>query len=379
MAVEVAVEVAAERRGKGDERYYTASQYQLVWRKFRRHKLALVGGPILIALYVVGVGFPEFFATQDLTKRHQDFVYAPPQRIHFFDADGVFHLRPFVYAQTRSRDPETMRRIYTEDTSSRFPLYLFVRGDPYELWGLFPSDLHFIGVKEGYLFLFGTERLGRDLFSRTLHAARISLSIGLIGVGLSFILGCVLGGISGFYGGAIDTVIQRVIEFLVSIPTLPLWMALAAAVPAEWPQVRVYFAITIILSVVGWAGLARVVRGKVLSLREEDFVQAAAIAGSKDGSIIVRHILPSFFSYLIVHVTLAVPRMFLGETALSFLGLGLQVPVVSWGVLLSEGQNVQTIAIHPWIIIPAIFVIVSVLAFNFVGDGLRDAADPYKL
>ncbi len=379
MAVEVAVEVAVERRGKGDERYYTASQYQLVWRRFRRHKLALVGGAILIALYVVGVGFPEFFATQDLTKRHQDFVYAPPQRIHFFDADGVFHLRPFVYAQTRSRDPETMRRIYTEDTSTRFPLYLFVRGDPYELWGLFPSDLHFIGVKEGYLFLFGTERLGRDLFSRTLHAARISLSIGLIGVGLSFILGCVLGGISGFYGGAIDTVIQRVIEFLVSIPTLPLWMALAAAVPAEWPQVRVYFAITIILSVVGWAGLARVVRGKVLSLREEDFVQAAAIAGSKDGSIIVRHILPSFFSYLIVHVTLAVPRMFLGETALSFLGLGLQVPVVSWGVLLSEGQNVQTIAIHPWIIIPAIFVIVSVLAFNFVGDGLRDAADPYKL
>ena len=379
MAVEVAVEVAVERRGKGDERYYTASQYQLVWRRFRRHKLALVGGPILIALYVVGVGFPEFFATQDLTKRHQDFVYAPPQRIHFFDADGVFHLRPFVYAQTRSRDPVTMRRIYTEDTSTRFPLYLFVRGDPYELWGLFPSDLHFIGVKEGYLFLFGTERLGRDLFSRTLHAARISLSIGLIGVGLSFILGCVLGGISGFYGGAIDTVIQRVIEFLVSIPTLPLWMALAAAVPAEWPQVRVYFAITIILSVVGWAGLARVVRGKVLSLREEDFVQAAAIAGSKDGSIIVRHILPSFFSYLIVHVTLAVPRMFLGETALSFLGLGLQVPVVSWGVLLSEGQNVQTIAIHPWIIIPAIFVIVSVLAFNFVGDGLRDAADPYKL
>ena len=379
MAVEVAVEVAVERRGKGDERYYTASQYQLVWRRFRRHKLALVGGPILIALYVVGVGFPEFFATQDLTKRHQDFVYAPPQRIHFFDADGVFHLRPFVYAQTRSRDPVTMRRIYTEDPSTRFPLYLFVRGDPYELWGLFPSDLHFIGVKEGYLFLFGTERLGRDLFSRTLHAARISLSIGLIGVGLSFILGCVLGGISGFYGGAIDTVIQRVIEFLVSIPTLPLWMALAAAVPAEWPQVRVYFAITIILSVVGWAGLARVVRGKVLSLREEDFVQAAAIAGSKDGSIIVRHILPSFFSYLIVHVTLAVPRMFLGETALSFLGLGLQVPVVSWGVLLSEGQNVQTIAIHPWIIIPAIFVIVSVLAFNFVGDGLRDAADPYKL
>ena len=379
MAVEVAVEVAVERRGKGDERYYTASQYQLVWRRFRRHKLALVGGAILIALYVVGVGFPEFFATQDLTKRHQDFVYAPPQRIHFFDADGVFHLRPFVYAQTRSRDPETMRRIYTEDTSTRFPLYLFVRGDPYELWGLFPSDLHFIGVKEGYLFLFGTERLGRDLFSRTLHAARISLSIGLIGVGLSFILGCVLGGISGFYGGAIDTVIQRVIEFLVSIPTLPLWMALAAAVPADWPQVRVYFAITIILSVVGWAGLARVVRGKVLSLRGEDFVQAAAIAGSKDGSIIVRHILPSFFSYLVVHVTLAVPRMFLGETALSFLGLGLQVPVVSWGVLLSEGQNVQTIAIHPWIIIPAIFVIVSVLAFNFVGDGLRDAADPYKL
>ena len=371
--------MAVERREKGDERYYTASQYQLVWRRFRRHKLALVGGATLIALYVVGVGFPEFFATQDLTGRHQDFVYAPPQRIHFFDADGVFHLRPFVYAQTRSRDPVTMRRIYTEDTSTRFPLYPFVRGDPYELWGLFPSDLHFIGVKEGYLFLLGTERLGRDLFSRTLHAARISLSIGLIGVGLSFILGCVLGGISGFYGGAIDTVIQRVIEFLVSIPTLPLWMALAAAVPADWPQVRVYFAITIILSVVGWAGLARVVRGKVLSLRGEDFVQAAAIAGSKDGSIIVRHILPSFFSYLVVHVTLAVPRMFLGETALSFLGLGLQVPVVSWGVLLSEGQNVQTIAIHPWIIIPAIFVIVSVLAFNFVGDGLRDAADPYKL
>ena len=371
--------MAVDSGGREDERYYTASQSQLVWRRFRRHRLALLGGAILTIFYVAGVGFPEFFATQDLDRRHQESVYAPPQRIHFVDADGVFHVRPFVYALTRSRDPETLRRIYTEDTGTRFPLHLFVRGDPYMLWGLFPSDLHLIGVKEGYLFLFGTERLGRDLFSRTLHATRVSLSIGLIGVALSFFLGCFLGGISGFYGGAVDTVIQRVIEFLVAVPTLPLWMALAAAVPAEWPQVRVYFAITIILSIVGWAGLARVVRGKVLSLREEDFVQAAAIAGSKDGSIIVRHILPSFFSYLIVHLTLAVPRMFLGETALSFLGLGLQTPVVSWGVLLSEGQNVQTIAIHPWIIIPAIFVIVSVLAFNFVGDGLRDAADPYKL
>ncbi|GAG86866.1 unnamed protein product, partial [marine sediment metagenome] len=254
----------------------------------------------------------------------------------------------------------------------------FVHGDEYKFWNLFKEDIRLLGVKEGTMFLFGTDGLGRDLFSRNIYAARISLSIGLIGVAFSFILGSILGGISGYYGGITDTIIQRIVEFLISIPTIPLWMGLAAALPPEWPIIKVYFGITVILSIVGWCGLARVVRGKLISLREEDFIMAAKISGSGKGRTITRHLLPSFLSYLIVNLTLSIPRMILGETALSFLGLGLRSPAVSWGVLLSEAQNVQTVALHPWLLIPGFFVIIVVLAFNFLGDGLRDAADPYK-
>ena len=360
-----------------EERYYLASQWQLMGRKFTRHKLAIIGGVVLAIFYVAAI-FCEFFAPYGMKERNPDRNYTPPQIPRFVDAEGGFHLRPFVYGLIESRDPETWRNIYTLDHSQRFPLQLFVRGAPYRMWGIFSSDLHFFGVQGERVFLFGTDNLGRDLFSRTLYGARISLSIGLIGVALSFVLGCILGGISGYFGGAVDTFIQRVIEFLISIPTIPLWLALSAALPVGWPPVRVYFGIVVILSIVGWAGLARVVRGKLISVREEDFVRAAVIAGARDGAVIRRHLLPAFLSYLIVNVTLSIPGMILGETALSFLGLGLRPPVVSWGVLLFDAQNVRSVAQNPWLLIPALFVVVVVLAFNFVGDGLRDAADPYK-
>ncbi|GAH65469.1 unnamed protein product, partial [marine sediment metagenome] len=256
--------------------------------------------------------------------------------------------------------------------TEKYPIYFFVPGDKYKFWNLFEIDTHFLGVKKpGIIFLFGTDKLGRDLFSRSFYAARISLSIGLIGVAFSFILGCGLGGVSGYFGGASDMAVQRVIELLISIPTIPLWMALSAALPADWPPIKTYFSITIILSIVSWTGLARVVRGKLISSREEDFTMAAKVAGASDWRIITRHLLPSFLSYLIVNLTLAIPWMILGETSLSFLGLGLRPPVVSWGVLLKNAQNASTIALHPWLLIPGLFVIITVLAFNFLGDGLR--------
>lgn len=347
-----------------------------MWRKFIKHKLAIFGGVVLAIFYIVAM-FCEFFSTYDIYKRYPEYIYCPPQRIHFFDEQG-FHFRPFVYGFERTRDPVSFRRIYREDKAKKYPIYFFVHGNKYKLWNLFDIDIHLFGVKERTIFLFGTEKLGRDLFSRNLYAARISLSIGLVGVFLSFVLGCILGGISGYYGGASDTVVQRIIEFLICIPTIPLWMALSAAVPQDWSPIRVYFGITIILSVVGWCGLARVVRGKLLELREEDFAMAAKIAGATDRKIIARHLLPSFLSYLIVSLTLAIPYMILGETSLSFLGLGLRPPVVSWGTLLRDAQNVKTVAQNPWLFIPGIFVIITVLTFNFLGDGLRDAADPYK-
>jgi len=359
-----------------EERFYVASQWQLMWRKFVKHKLAILGGIILFVFYIIAI-FCEFFSTQDIYKRHTKYIHCPPQRVHFFDEEG-FHFRPFVYSFKGKLDLKTLHRIYSEDKTRKYPIHFFVHGDKYKLWNLFPLDIHFLGTKGGSIFLFGTDKLGRDLFSRTLYAARISLSIGLVGVALSFVLGCILGGISGYYGGATDTIIQRIIEYLISIPTIPLWMALTAALPPQWSPIKVYFGITIILSVVGWCGLARVVRGKLLELREEDFVMAAKIAGATDGKIITKHLLPSFLSYLIVSLTLSIPNMILGETSLSFLGLGLRPPIVSWGVLLKQAQNVRTVALHPWLLIPGIFVIVTVLAFNFLGDGLRDAADPYK-
>jgi peptide/nickel transport system permease protein len=368
----------AETNGILGEKYYLASQWQLMWIKFRKHRLAIIGSTVLVLLYVSAI-FCQFLAPYDIYRRHSGYIFAPPQRIRFFDREGRLRWRPFVYGLKGEMDPDTWRRTFQEDTSEIYPIRFFVRGDEYKFWNLFKTSIHLFGVDEpGVVFLFGTDDLARCLFSRNLHAARTSLSVGLIGVFVSFILGATLGGISGYYGGGPDMLIQRAIEFLLSIPRIPLWMALAAALPADWPVVRVYFGITIVLSVLGWPQLARVVRGKLLELREEDFVIAARIAGASDGYIIARHLLPRFASYLIVSLTLAIPSMILGETSLSFLGVGLRPPAVSWGVLLHEGQNVQSIAHHPWLLITGLFIIVTVLAFNFLGDGLRDAADPYR-
>lgn len=364
------------KKVSAEERLYVASQWQLMWGKFIKNKLAIFGGIVLVTFYLVGL-LCAFFSPYDIHKHSIKYIYCPPQKIHFFDEKG-FHLRPFVYGFNLTKDPVTFRRIYKEDKREKYPIYFFVGGDEYKLWNLFPADIHLFGVKRGAIFLFGTDKLGRDLFSRNLYAARISLSIGLVGVGMSFILGCILGGISGYYGGIADIIIQRVIEFLISIPTIPLWMALSAALPTQWSPIKIYFGITIILSLKGWCGLARVVRGKLLELKEEDFTMAAKIAGATDGRVITRHLLPSFLSYLIVSITLSIPRMILGETTLSFLGLGLRPPVVSWGTLMQHAQKMGAIALQPWLLIPGLFVIIAVLAFNFLGDGLRDAADPYK-
>ena len=368
-------------RGNGsalsaEERYYVATQWQLTWRRLRRHRLAVAGIAVLGAAYGSAL-FADFLACEDVFRRYVSYMYCPPQRIHIVH-EGALQ-RPFVYGVATARDPVTLERRYYEDRSVRYPLRLFAASEPYEMWGLFTCETRLFGVDEpGVYFPFGTDELGRDIYSRTVHAARVSLSIGFVGVALSFVLGCLLGGISGYYGGAADTVIQRLIEFLLSIPTIPLWMALAAAVPAQWPPLRTYFAITVILSVIGWCGLARVVRGRLISLREEEFVLAARVAGASHGSIIRRHLLPAFLGYLVVNLTLAIPGMILGETALSFLGLGLRAPVISWGVLLADAQDVKVVALYPWLLIPGFFVVLAVLAFNFLGDGLRDAADPYR-
>jgi len=366
-----------EKKISAEEKIYIASQWELMRRKFKKHKLAIFGGIILVIFYVIAL-FCEFFSPLDIYKYNTKYLYCPPQRIHFFTKERKFRFHPFVYGLKRTRDPMTLRSIYKEDKDREYPIYFFIHGDKYKFWNLFETDIHLFGVKEGTMFLFGTDKVGRDLFSRNIYAARISLSIGLIGVAISFILGSILGGVSGYYGGAADMIIQRIIELLISIPTIPLWMALAASLPTDWSPIKVYLGITIILSIVGWCGLARVVRGKLISSREEDFAMAAKIAGATDGRVIISHLLPSFLSYLIVSLTLSIPSMILGETALSFLGIGLRAPVVSWGTLMQNAQNVRTVALHPWLLIPSLFVIIVVLAFNFLGDGLRDAADPYK-
>jgi peptide/nickel transport system permease protein len=317
-------------------------------------------------------------APYTLDHRQVEYAFAPPQRLHFVSDEGL-HLWPFVYGLKGVRHPETLRKFYIEDQSKKYALRLFVRGETYHFWGLFKTDLHLFGVEPGgSLFLLGTDHLGRDLLSRIIYGSRISLTIGLVGVALSFVFGLVIGVVSGYYGGWIDNVIQRGIEILRSFPSIPLWMALAASLPSSWSPLQVYMGITVVLSFIGWTGLARQVRGKILSLREEDFATAALLAGASKWRIMTRHLLPSFMSHIIVSITLAVPGMILGETSLSFLGLGLRPPVTSWGVLLKEAQNVQAVAFQPWLLTPVIFVIITVLAFNFVGDGLRDAADPYS-
>jgi peptide/nickel transport system permease protein len=381
MYVKAVADAALRRKAKPideEERIYTASQWLLIWQKFRRHKLALLGSGILIVMYILAI-FAPFFAPYGPNQKFNDYLYTPPTGIHFVDAQGRFSIRPFVYGMTKEMDMNTLETIYRPDTTQKYYLRFFSRGYEYSFFGLFNTDIHLFTVNNpGRIFLFGTDGLGQDMFSRTIYAGRISLSIGLVGIALSFVFGCLIGGISGYYGGHVDMIAQRAIEFLISIPTLPLWMGLSAALPRTWSQIQIYFAITIILALAGWTGLARVVRGKIISTRNETFVKAAELAGASEARIIFRHLLPSFASYLIVNVTLSIPGMILGETALSYLGLGLRPPVVSWGVLLSAAQNVRTVALYPWMMAPVAFVILVVLAFNFVGDGLRDAADPYK-
>lgn len=353
---------------------YVLSQWQLIKRKFIRHKLAVMSFYVLVALYVITV-LAQFVSPYSIDER-SDREYQPPQRIRFWDGQR-FHLRPFVYGLNAARDAETFEKVYELDKTQKFPIHFLVHSWEYKMWNLFPTDVHLFGVEEGYIHLFGTDELARDLLSRILHGGQISLSIGLFGILISFLLGSMFGGVSGYLGGVFDLIIQRAIEFLRSIPTVPLWMSLSAALPPDWPPLRIYFGITIILATIGWTGLARVVRGRLLELRTEDFVMAAEISGASTFRVIFRHMLPGMASYLIVNLTLSIPGMILGETALSFLGLGLRPPVVSWGVLLQKAQNVQTLYLHPWILIPALFVILVVLAFNGLGDGLRDAADPY--
>lgn len=362
-----------------EERIFLASQWRLMWLRFRRHKLAVAAGVVILALYLTAA-FAEFIAPYSPDRNDARYTYAPPTRIHFVDAQGRLHLRPFVYGIKQEVEPTYLRRVFSEDRSKIYPIYFFVRGEPYRLWGLFPTNLHLFGTAdpEGRVFLWGADRMGRDVFSRAVFGARVSMTVGLVGVFLSLVLGIAIGGVSGYYGGLVDNLIQRAIEFIRSVPQLPLWMALSAALPPGWSPLKTYFGITVVLSLIGWTGLARVVRSKFLSLREEDFVLAARLIGASNSRIIFYHMLPSFASHIIASVTLAIPGMILGETALSFLGLGLRPPVVSWGVLLQDAQNIRAVSQAPWLLAPGVLVVLAVLAFNFFGDGLRDAADPYS-
>jgi len=363
---------------EAENRVAVATQRQLIWWRFRKHRLAVVSGVIVLLFYGVAL-FADTIAYTEPFDTQASRSYIPPQPIHWFDAQGHFH--PTVYALKGKRDPRTFKLAYAPDPSEPRDVILLAHGYEYRLFGLIPTDIHLLGVPDGRpqdaLFLLGTDQLGRDVFSRLVLATRTSLTIGLVGVALSLVLGVLLGGMSGLYGGWIDVVIQRIIEILRSIPTIPLWMGLAAAVPASWSPQQVYFAITLIISLIGWTELARVVRGRFLSLREEDFITAAELAGASRMRIIFKHMVPSFLSHIIAAVSLALPAMIISETTLSFLGLGLRPPAISWGVLLQDAQNLQTLALAPWLLVVALPVIVVILAFNFLGDGLRDAADPY--
>ena len=357
-----------------------ASQWQLMWWKFRKHRLAMAGGIVTLIIYLIAL-FVEFLSPSSPGVIRADYTWAPPQRLHLLrqTAEGL-RWGPYVNGYKVEIDPEALKRTFVIDEEQVVDIGFFVRGEPYKMWGLWETDLHLVGSTDAEtpVYFLGADRMGRDLLSSMVYGTRISMSIGLLGVFLSFFLGILLGGISGFYGGTIDNLIQRVIEFIRSIPTIPLWMGLAAALPTDWPPLRIYFGITIILSFIGWTGLARVVRGRFLSLRTEDFVMSARLDGASELTTIWRHMVPSFFSHIIASLTLSIPGMILAETSLSFLGLGLRRPVVSWGVLLQEAQNIRSVATAPWLLIPGLAVLVAVLALNFLGDGLRDAADPYN-
>lgn len=366
-------------QSKPENQVYVASQWQLMWWKFRQHKLAMLGGIVVLTIYFIAL-FAEVLAPMGADTYAAKYTYAPPQQLHFIEqTEQGIQIHPYVFGYKVVVEPTALRRVFTVDESAKIPVGFFVKGEKYKLWNLFEGDIHLLGPAEpgAPMYLLGADRLGRDMLSRVIYGTRISMSIGLVGVMLSLILGVILGGISGYYGGAIDTFIQRVIELLRSIPTIPLWMGLAAALPPDWPPLNVYFGITVILSLISWTGLARVVRGRFLSLRSEDFVTAAVLDGASSMRVILRYLVPSFLSHIIASTTLSIPHMIISETSLSFLGLGLRPPVVSWGVLLQESQNIRALATAPWLLVPGLAVVAAVLSLNFLGDGLRDAADPY--
>ena len=379
-----------------EERVLVASQWRLMWWRYKKHKLA-IGATVVVAMfYLVAIG-AEFMTTDKTKRTNTEFQLMPPQAIQWFN--GFLNFEPHVHGITTERKPPTFKRIFFNDPDVKIPVNFFVKGYEYKFLGFFKTDRHllgipgmaadgsvidedgnprgFVGTKRPTIYILGTDKLGRDMWSRLMIATRISMSIGLVGVLVSLVLGTTLGGISGYFGGVADTIIQRMVEILQSIPTIPLWMGLASAVPAEWSVLRVYFMITLLISLIGWTGLAREVRGRFLAMREEDFVMAARLAGAREARVIMRHMVPSFLSHIIARATLAVPFMIIAETALSFLGLGMRAPAVSWGVMLQQAQNVQTVALSQHLMLPAIPVIIVILALNFVGDGLRDAADPY--
>jgi peptide/nickel transport system permease protein len=376
---EATIELETLEETRQKQKVFVASQWQLMWWKFIKHKPAIIGGVIIIVLYLVAI-FCEVVAVHDPTTFSRLYTYAPPQRIRFID-QGRFQLRPFVYALQGVRDPVTTRMSYVADPERKYPLKFLARGDPYKMWGLFEANFHLVTIDnydgEGTLFLLGTDSMGRDVWSRIMYGGRTSMSIGLVGVFMTFALGISVGGFSGYYGGLFDAITQRIIEFIRSLPSIPLWMSLSAALPVQWPPTKVYFAITIILSILNWTGLARVVRSQFLALREEDFVMAAQLAGASEPRIVFRHLVPAFLSHIIASITVSVPTVILSETSLSFLGLGIRPPAISWGVLLRDAQNLRAVATAPWLMTPGLFVVLVVLCYQFLGDGLRDAADPY--
>ncbi len=358
-----------------EEARYGLSQWQLMWRKFLRSRAAIAGGSVVVLFYLIAL-FANFLAPYGGDQRFTTYLYAPPQGLHWDPHNGLY-----VYGLETKRDPDTLAMVYKTDTNRKLPVQFFVHDQPYKLFGFIEADVHLYGIADKNIGVFplGSDRQGRDMLSRILIGSQMSLTIGLIGVFLSLVLGSVLGVASGYFGGWVDNVMQRAIEVIRSFPAVPLWLALSAALPQHWPPERVYFAITVILSLVGWTWLARQLRGKVLALREEEFVLAAQLSGAGHAWVIFRHLIPAVFGHIIVIATLQMPRMILAESTLSFLGLGLRPPLISWGVLLQEAQNLQTIRQAPWLLAPALFIAGVVLAFNFFGDGLRDAADPYTM